>query len=286
MIKLNHAYAPRSIETYLAGVLTDADSVSYRVYRNGTAESDPASLVSTSAKISDGLVFATLTTLGTDDGWATTDNLLGYVDAVIDGQTYSSLFFDSATVVDDSPESGARTVTITVNDGSTVLEGARVRLTSGAETYVHSTDASGHATFNIDDATWTVAISRAGYTFAGASLVVSGDTTHTYSMSQVSFTPSDPGETTGFITVLTSAGAADPDIDVQVRVLKLENGTTGSGINNPLASGTTDADGYVEFPGLPRLATYEISINGGKWFKGTTLDADSTPLVGSLGPAE
>jgi hypothetical protein len=285
MIKLNHTYPRCSIESYLAGVLTDADSLSYRIYRNGVLESDSNSLVTTSAKISDGLKFAQVATLGTGDGWATTDELMAWVDATISAQVYSFKFFDAATIIDDTPESGARTVTITVNDGSTVLQGARVRMTSASETYIRSTDASGHAAFNLDDATWTVAITKAGYTFSGASLAVSADTTHTYSMSQVSFTPSDPGETTGFITV-ARAGAAVEGAVVEVEVMKLANGTTGSGISNPLFSGTTDSEGVAEFPGLPRLATYRVRIDEGEWFKGTTLDADSTPLVGSLGPAE
>lgn len=95
MIKLNYEYPARPIETFLNGVPTDADSLSYRIYRNGVAETDPASLVATSDKIADGLKFATLTTLGLTDGWATTDDVLGFVDAVISGETYSTLFFDS-----------------------------------------------------------------------------------------------------------------------------------------------------------------------------------------------
>lgn len=77
---------------------------------------------------------------------------------------------------------GARTVTITVNDGDDAINSALVRLTSGVDTYTGSTNGAGVVTFNVDDATYTVSITRGGYTFAGASLVVNGDETQTYSM--------------------------------------------------------------------------------------------------------
>lgn len=97
--------------------------------------------------------------------------------------------------------------------------------------------------------------------------------------------PVIPGTTTGQITV-RNAGVAQQGVTVEVEIRKLANGTTGSGIENPLSSGTTDVDGYVEFTGLPRLATYRVRIGEGKWFTGVTLDADTTPLAGVLGLAE
>ncbi len=100
-------------------------------------------------------------------------------------------------------------------------------------------------------------------------------------------TPSDPGATTGYLTVRDNAGDAVPDVTVSVQIMKLANGTTGSGIDNPLATGITDVNGLVEFPGLPRLATYRSKIGtNGQWFRGVTEDADTTPLAGVLGVAE
>lgn len=98
-------------------------------------------------------------------------------------------------------------------------------------------------------------------------------------------TPSDPDETTGYLTVQTE-GEPVPDVVVSVQIMKLANGTTGSGIDDPLATGITDVSGLVEFPGLPRLATYRVRIGEGAWFRGVTLDADTTPLAGVLGLAE
>lgn len=88
---------------------------------------------------------------------------------------------------------GARTVTITVNDGANVLENARIRLTQGVNTFRNDTDVSGVAVFNLDDATYVVSITKAGYTYAGTSLVVDGTEAVTYSMTAIiPAAPADP----------------------------------------------------------------------------------------------
>jgi hypothetical protein len=55
---------------------------------------------------------------------------------------------------------GARTVVVTVNDGTTVLQNAAVRLTEGANSFKGLTNVSGVVTFNVDDATYTVGITK------------------------------------------------------------------------------------------------------------------------------
>lgn len=184
---------------------------------------------------------------------------------------------------------GANTITITVNDGTAVLENAKVRVTNGAESYLGTTNASGVVTFALDDATWSVAITKPGYQFTPTTLVVSATASQTYSMSAVTITPSAVSETTGYVTV-TRAGVAVQGVTVELEVTKFANGTTGNGINNPRFSDTTDASGYAEFVGLPRLASYQVRINTatrkGEWFKGVTADASTTPLAGVLGLPE
>lgn len=98
-------------------------------------------------------------------------------------------------------------------------------------------------------------------------------------------TPSDPEQTTGHITVFTADHVPVEGAVVEIEILRLANGTTGSGISDPLVSQTTDSNGFAEFVGLPRLATYRVRIDAGRWFRGGTLDADTTPLAGSIGPA-
>lgn len=77
---------------------------------------------------------------------------------------------------------GARTITVTVDDGTDPVEGATVRLSKGAESYTQRTDVTGQCTFNVDDGTWAVSITRPGYQFAGATLIVDGNESETYSM--------------------------------------------------------------------------------------------------------
>jgi len=100
---------------------------------------------------------------------------LGMSDADLDAQLDAILAAASA-----GAGTGARTVTITVNDGTTALQNAVVRLTEGSNTFRALTNASGVATFNLDDATYTVAVTKSGYTYAGTTLVVDGTETATY----------------------------------------------------------------------------------------------------------
>lgn len=94
----------------------------------------------------------------------------------------------SHTITNSAAGTGARTVTITVNDGTTALESAAVRMTKGSESYVLTTNASGQCTFNLDDGMWTVAVTRSGYQYAGTTLVVDGDESATYSITENSST--------------------------------------------------------------------------------------------------
>jgi len=86
---------------------------------------------------------------------------------------------------------GARTVVVTVNDGATALQNAAVRLTEGASSFKGLTNVSGVVTFNVDDATYTVGITKGGYSYAGTTLVVDGAEAVTYSMTANSSTPPD-----------------------------------------------------------------------------------------------
>jgi len=146
--------------------------------------------------------------------------------------------------------SGARSVTITVNDGTTVLENAVVRMSSGIESYTQTTDVSGEATFNLDDATWTVAITKAGYSYGGTTLAVSADATATYSMAQAVTSPAtDPDMCALEVYSEDLLGAK-----VEGLRIFLELSTYGSSGSTLLSIGkqelVTDSDGYAtdEFP--------------------------------------
>jgi hypothetical protein len=103
--------------------------------------------------------------------------------------------------------SGAYTIAITVNDGATALQTARVRYTEGANTFIALTNASGVATFNLNAATYTVGITKDGYTYAGTTHVVSATAARTYSMTANTVTPPAlPSQSTGVLTTLDGQG--------------------------------------------------------------------------------
>lgn len=153
---------------------------------------------------------------------------------------------------------GARTITVTVNDGSTALQNAKVRLTEGVNTFVASTNGSGVATLNVDDATYTVAITKAGYTYAGTTLVVDGDETPTYSMTALTITPSSPGFTTGYVTAYDETGTEESGVVVYVELVSTPSSYTGVSLDKKVRTITSDVDGLVEIPGLHIGSTYRI----------------------------
>ena len=173
---------------------------------------------------------------------------------------------------------GARTVTITVDDGTNPLENARVRVTSGAETYVTSTDVSGAAVFNLDDATWAVSITKPGYTFAGASLVVNGTETVTYSMSLVVISPSSVDKVTGYWTVLDETGSAAASVVVTIKARQTLRGGAGIIHDAGERTATSNGSGLVQFTNLIPGWRYAVVAND-DYVADFTVPADAVTSV-------
>lgn len=152
---------------------------------------------------------------------------------------------------------GARTVTITVNDGTTALQNARVRLTEGANTFTAQTNASGVATFNVDDATYTVAITKAGYSYSGTTLAVSASTSVTYSMTAITITPSTGDQTTGYLTTLDETGQAEANVSIYVSLSDVPD-DYGLALDEATRTVVSDEDGLVEITGMVKGATYNL----------------------------
>jgi hypothetical protein len=166
------------------------------------------------------------------------------------------LILDSIVIATSTLGTGARTVTITVTDGTDPLEGARVRMTNGAESYVGDTDADGEISFSLDDATWTVTVTKAMYSFTSTTLVVSDDTTHTYSMTATSITVSDPGFVTGYYYCYDEEGGVESGATVQTRI-KTYSGY-GEALDTAVRTTTSDASGLAEITNMLPGATYQI----------------------------
>ncbi len=158
---------------------------------------------------------------------------------------------------------GARAVTITVTLASAPLQGATVRLTKGAESYVGSTNVSGQVTFNVDDGTWTVAITASGASFAGASLVVDGDETATYAMSANTVAPSEPGKRTGYLVCYDENGAVEAGVAVTLTCFYAPD--TGLALDSEPRVETSGVDGVVSFANLIVGAKYRYYRGRGEY---------------------
>jgi len=172
---------------------------------------------------------------------------------------------------------GARVVNITVTDGnSDPLENALVRVTQGMEYCGLESRADGTLSFSLDDATWTVSITKPGYRFVPITLVVDGNKTISYSISQVSITPSDPGLITGYLVCYDNEGAVESGVSVYLQQIEP---VTGSGIayDGDVRSAISNGEGVAEFTGLflgGRYYVYRDQTDGRPVM--FTIDADQT----------
>ena len=160
--------------------------------------------------------------------------------------------------------SGARIVTITVRDSSaSPVEAATVRVYRAGETYAGVTNASGVTSFSLDDATFTVAITAAGFSFTPVSLVVSGNVSQTYTLTSTGgVTPSVAPRTTGFWTVNDVNGVAQAAAQVTIQASSPPPGSTGLAMEDAPRTATADNQGVVQFNNLVKGATYIVYRTG------------------------
>jgi hypothetical protein len=161
--------------------------------------------------------------------------------------------------------SGARTISVTVTDGTNPLEGAKVRLRKGSESYIRATDASGQTTFALDDGTWSWRVTLPGYVGQTGMLVVDGDKTLSVTLAAVAIAPSDPGFTTGYLVCYDETGQPEAGVQVQVQSL-MPPANSGIVLDGTIRTNTSNADGLVQFPNLVRGATYQFRRGTqGRW---------------------
>jgi hypothetical protein len=166
-----------------------------------------------------------------------------------------------------SAGTGARVVTITVRapDASPV-QGATVRLSRTGESYSATTNVSGVAVLNVNDATWTVSITAVGFTFTPVSLVVANNVSQTYTLtlnSQVLPSPFD-----GMCNVLFSVlYLGQPLVGANVSaILEDENPTVSQYLlSRQITTGVTDGSGncvlaMVQYSRFTRGGKYRIKV--------------------------
>jgi hypothetical protein len=177
---------------------------------------------------------------------------------------------------------GARTVTITVNDGTTVLQNATVRMTEGANTYTATTNVSGVAVFNLDDATYTVGVTKSGYSYAGTTLVVNGTETATYSMTVVSITPpSNPSLSAIVVLCLNAAGQPEASVAIDIRIVTVPSGSQNIAYKGSKQTATSNVNGIAQFE-VVQGSVCEWKRGKADVWSSVTIDSDSVTNVTSV----
>lgn len=177
---------------------------------------------------------------------------------------------------------GARSVTVTVNDGTSPLENARVRFTEGSNSYVAQTNASGVATFSLDDATYALSITKSGYSFTPTTQVVDGTESITKSMTAVTLpAPEDPEDCTVYATVRDLHGDPVEGAVIEIKVQETDQ-QGGTFVDDAIDELTSDSDGLIS-TAVPR--GWKVKYRGqGKqvWQKDTVPDASTHALADIL----
>jgi len=177
---------------------------------------------------------------------------------------------------------GARTVTITVNDGTTALQNATVRMTEGANTFTALTNVSGIAVFNLDDATYTVSITKSGYSYAGTTLVVNGTETATYSMTVVSVaSPTNPDLSAIEVLCLGADFTASSNIDIDFRMAVIPSSDQNNAFPGAKVTVTSNASGIARWE-APQGAAIEYKRGRADVWTRVTLDSDGVTNVTSV----
>lgn len=166
---------------------------------------------------------------------------------------------------------GANTVTVTVTDGTSPIQGAKVRATLGATSNLLVTDASGRAVFLLDNGTWAIAATAPGYQGASVSQAVAGNASVTVALTAVVVTPpADPAQSTAY----TLAYAPGVTLTFQLSVPPSGDGHLFSAA---AVTGTANGAGLLE-AALYRGATYG-AYQGAKYLGSLAVpDADTFAL--------
>lgn len=156
---------------------------------------------------------------------------------------------------------GEHAVTITVNDGATGIVGAVVKCTKTGVYGTATTVTGGIAKLALVNGTYDVVISASGYETLTDTLVVSGASADTYSLTERTIASSDAGTATGWTYVYDEVLAIEADVDVSIQMIA-GPGDDGRVLDTKIRTVASDEDGYVEFTNLLYEAEYRIWRGG------------------------
>jgi hypothetical protein len=220
-------------------------------------------------------------------GWWTGDIPVGWRGGIrIKRQSDHVVVYSYALDPDSGSGAGANAVTVTVTDGTNPLQNVLVRWSEGADTFTATTDSGGVATFSLDDATYAVSVTKAGYSFTPTTETV--DATHasfTLVMTQITVTPPAlPNQSTGVAVTLDQQGNAKGNVVVSCEMIGRSDGTT---VDGEIYSGTftltSDSQGNLSGP-FVRLRRYEVWCGSGSKTKVDVPDAPSFNIGELISP--
>jgi hypothetical protein len=189
--------------------------------------------------------------------------------------------------------SGAYSITVTVTDGSVALQNATVRVTEGANSFTLITDVNGQGTFSLDAATYTVSITKGGYSFTPTTRTVTGNETGTLvndlAMTAVTATPpADPTLCLLHGSIVYPSGAVAVGVSVEATVKVVTPTAQGNVVVRQTSSAVTDSNGDFELE-LIRTdqydpsATYKINCSAaGISISGVTLTTSTKDIADLL----
>ena len=168
---------------------------------------------------------------------------------------------------------GAYACTWTVNDGSTVLQSAVVRFDNGAGTIATAvTNSSGQVSMSLDAATWTVSITKGGYSFTPTTHVVSSTSstwTATFSMTAEVTTPDpDPAKSVTTIVCYGTDTLVEQGVTIYVRQISVPPNDEDHVFDGSTAEYTSDSNGEIDLT-LWRHAKYQLKRGNSGWVEYT-----------------
>lgn len=185
---------------------------------------------------------------------------LGMASANLDTQLAEIL----AAASEGSGGSGPYAITITVTDGTNPIQSATVGMFINASRYVRTTNNVGVTVLSPTEGSgdYAVRIVATGYQFTPATLPVSGNTSHTYAMTQITISGSTPPLTTGYLYCYDQNMQPIEGVPHTRRLTSSPSNDTGSSLNNSaVVTVNSDINGLVTFMNHLVGASYQVIRN-------------------------
>ena len=159
---------------------------------------------------------------------------------------------------------GVYAVTLTITDGANPIQNAVVNLTVNASVYSGATNSSGVVVLSPNEgaATYGVKMRAGGYQFTPTTLIVTGNQSHTYSLTRYIPNPSSVGLVTCSIYARDELFAPLAGVQFSLRLQSLPSGDAGNHPRRNPRVVASNITGLAEFVDVLPGASYSLSDGG------------------------